>query len=187
MFRRLPSIGRKTAERLCLSVAQMSPEVQQRFIDTLTRVKEEVHPCPICNHLTDQEVCSICSDEKRDRKTLLVVEDVSNLLAFEKSGSYKGLYHVLNGLISPMKNRGPEEIGVKKLWERVHGGDFKEIIFAISPTVEGETTMLFLADLFKDEDVKLTKIASGIPVGGNLGYYDEMTLLRAVEDRRDID
>ncbi len=190
-FRRLPTIGRKTAQRIVLSLIHRKPEELEALAGALLAVKEKIHPCPICGNITDQKICSICSDPKRDGSKLCVVEDVQNLLAVERGKSYRGLYHVLKGLISPMKDLGPSEIGVDELLGRIsksreEGQPIQEVILAISPTVEGETTMLFLAGLLHREDITVTRIASGIPVGGSLEYYDELTLSRALEDRRSI-
>lgn len=190
-FRRLPTIGRKTAQRIVLSLIHRKPEELEALAEALIAVKEKIHPCPICGNITDQKICSICSDPKRDGSKLCVVEDVQNLLAVERGKSYQGLYHVLKGLISPMKDLGPSEIGVDELLGRIsksreEGRPIQEVILAISPTVEGETTMLFLAGLLHREDISVTRIASGIPVGGSLEYYDELTLSRALEDRRSI-
>ncbi|MDY3051571.1 MAG: recombination mediator RecR [Ndongobacter sp.] len=192
-FRKLPTIGRKTAQRLALSVVEMPPERVDQFIWALTQVKERIHRCPVCGNLTDLEQCAICADPRRDDTILCVVEDATNLLAMERGGSFRGRYHVLGGLISPMRDRGPEDIGVDALLERLpKKGDesasrVREVILAISPTLEGETTMLFLAELLHAYDVRVTRIASGIPVGSSLEYYDELTLAKALEDRRSMD
>lgn len=190
-FRRLPTIGKKTAQRIVLSLISRNPEGLETLSDALLAVRKKIHPCPICGNLTDQEICEICSDPRRDPAFLCVVEDVQNLFAVERGGSYRGQYHVLKGLISPMNDMGPGEIGVDQLLERIskgkrEGAPVKEVILAISPTVEGETTMLFLADLLHREEIAVSRIASGIPVGGSLEYYDELTLSRALEDRRSI-
>ncbi len=185
-FRKLPSIGRKTAQRLALYVVNGDDKYIDDFAAALEDVRDNIHKCEKCGNITEFRVCSICDDPIRDSSTLCVVEDVTNLLAIEKGGSYKGKYFVLNGLINPMSNYGSEDIGVDRFIKRLNEEQVKEIIFAISPTVEGETTMLFLREILKDADIKITRIASGIPVGGNLEYYDELTLLKALEDRRDI-
>lgn len=191
-FRRLPTIGKKTAQRLCLHLVRQDPARLEEFARLLLAVKDRVHPCRICGNITEEAICPICSSAKRNHQLICVVEDVQNLMAIEGSGQYFGVYHVLQGLISPMQNRGPEEIGLEALLVRIEemkkaGTPVEEVIMAISPTVEGETTMLFLADLLKQEAVKVTRIASGIPVGGSLEYYDELTLSKALEDRRAMD
>lgn len=185
-FRKLPSIGRKTAQRLALHVVNGDKAYIDDFAAALVDVRDNINKCDKCGNITEFRVCSICEDPMRDSSTICVVEDVTNLLAIEKGASYKGKYFVLDGLINPMSNYGSEDIGVDRFIKRINEENVKEIIFAISPTVEGETTMLFLRELIKDLDLKITRIASGIPVGGNLEYYDELTLLKALEDRRDI-
>lgn len=191
-FRKLPSIGRKTAQRLALSVVEMPPAKIEAFQRALQDVKEKIHHCPECGNLTDLELCAICANPKRDRRTLCVVEDTTNLLAIERGGTYRGLYHVLNGLISPMHDRGPDAIGIDDLMQRIQRSQdtkepIQEVILAISPTVEGETTMLFVAEMIKRFGLKTTRIASGIPVGGSLEFYDELTLSKALEDRRSME
>lgn len=191
-FRKLPSIGRKTAQRLALSVVEMPPEKIESFRRALLDVKEKIHRCPRCGNLTDLEICSICANPKRDQSLLCVVEDTTNLLAIERGGTYRGLYHVLNGLISPMHDKGPDAIGIDALMARIAASQetadpIREVILAISPTVEGETTMLFVAEMIKRYGLKTTRIASGIPVGGSLEYYDELTLSKALEDRRNME
>lgn len=194
-FRQLPTIGKKTAQRLALFVVKRDADKVRRFANTLEAVKEEIHDCPVCGNMTQEAICPICSSGKRDHSTICVVEDVSNLLAMERAGSYQGTYFVLKGLLSPMNEMGPDKIGVEALLDRIHhptrfdphGEPIREVIFAISPTVEGETTMLFLGELLKKEPVKLSRIASGIPVGGSLEYYDELTLSKALEDRRGLE
>lgn len=185
-LRKLPSIGRKSAQRLALHIVEMKGDKIDNLINVLSKVKTNIHPCKICGNLTEDEVCSICESPKRDRSVICVVEDVTNLLTIEKSESFNGLYHVLSGLISPRGKTMPDDIGVDKFLSRLDDGDVKEIIFAISPTVEGETTMLFLTELIKNLDIKITRIASGIPVGGNLEYYDDLTLSKALKERIDL-
>lgn len=185
-LRKLPSVGRKSAQRLALHIVSMSDERIEEFIDSLRGVKNNIKRCSKCGNLTEDDTCSICRDTNRDSSTICVVEDVTNLLSIERSSIFKGRYHVLNGLISPSGIVSPDEIGVDEFLERVNKENISEIIFAISPTVEGETTMLFLKELLKNKDIKITRIASGIPVGGNLEYYDDITLMKALEDRRDL-
>lgn len=207
-FRKLPTIGKKTAQRLALHMVTMDAAGVDRFAESLLEVKRKIHPCEICGNITEDRICSICADPRRDRSTVCVVEDVSNLIAMERSGNYRGVYHVLDGLISPMRDIGPEQMGVDRLLARFEGGEelastsdrpgqdppqlqhaggpIREVILAISATVEGETTMLFLAELLKKYSVRVSRIASGIPVGGSLEYYDELTLSKALEDRRSV-
>lgn len=185
-LRKLPSIGRKSAQRMALHIVNMNDEKKDSLIEALKEVKEKINNCSICGNLTENSICDICMDKSRDSATLCVVEDVTNLLTIENSNSYTGKYHVLNGLISPNSMINPDEIGVDGLVERIEKENTREIIFAISPTLEGETTMLFIKELLRSRNVKITRIASGIPVGGNLEFFDEITLRKAIEDRRDI-
>lgn len=189
-YRQQPTIGKKTAQRLALH-ALKDPAATRAFARALWDVTEKVHRCRICGNITEQEICPICASVKRDHSVITVVEEVTNLLAIERGASYFGTYHVLNGLLSPMDQLGPEEIGVSRLLKRVKDSlatdtPVKEVILALSPTVEGETTMLFLADQLEDFPVRVSRIASGIPVGGSLEYYDELTLARAMQDRRSM-
>ena len=189
-YRQQPTIGKKTAQCLALH-ALKDPAATRAFARALWDVTEKVHRCRICGNITEQEICPICASVKRDHSVITVVEEVTNLLAIERGASYFGTYHVLNGLLSPMDQRGPEEIGVSRLLKRVKDSlatdsPVKEVILALSPTVEGETTMLFLADQLEDFPVRVSRIASGIPVGGSLEYYDELTLARAMQDRRSM-
>lgn len=181
-FRKLPSVGRKSAQRLALHMIMQGQEKIDGLIKALEDVRDKIHKCNICGNLTESEICQICKDDRRDPSLICVVEDVTNLLTIEKTKSFYGRYHVLDGLISPSK-MDPEDIGVDQFIERLKDDNIKEIIFAISPTVEGETTMLFLRELIKDMDIKITRIASGIPVGGNLEYYDDLTLSKAINER----
>lgn len=182
-LRKLPSVGRKSAQRLALHIVAMNDDKIDNLIDVLEKVKTNIHDCAICGNLTEHDICDICKNDNRDSSVLCVVEDITNLLTIEKSESFKGRYHVLSGLISPSGKTLPDDIGVDKFLDRLKDGRIKEIIFAISPTVEGETTMLFLKELIKGEDVKISRIASGIPVGGNLEYYDDITLSKALDER----
>lgn len=182
-LRKLPSIGRKSAQRLALHIVEMNDEKINNLIQSLEDVKNKIHSCEICGNLTEDDICDVCKDENRDKSIICVVEDVTNLLTLERLETFRGRYHVLDGLISPSGNMMPDEIGVDKFIGRVKKENVKEIIFAISPTVEGETTMLFLKELMKDLDIKITRIASGIPVGGNLEYYDDITLSKAMKER----
>lgn len=183
---KLPAIGRKSAERLALRFVEMDREEVDAFCEALTDVKTKVHPCQLCGNLTDLELCSVCEDPRRDKSTICVVQDTPNLLAIEKSREYAGLYHVLQGLISPLDQVSSEQINLDTLLERAEDPEVKEIILAINPTVEGEMTTLFLAELLKGKNVKITRIASGIPFGANLEFYDGTTLYKALEDRREL-
>lgn len=185
-LRKLPSIGRKSAQRMALHIINMEKSNIEDLIKSLEDVKNKIKKCKICNNLTEDQICSICLDKSRDDSVICVVEDVTNLLTIENTNSFKGKYHVLNGLINPNSFIDPEFVGVDKLLERINKENIKELIFAISPTVEGETTMLFIKELLVGKQIEITRIASGIPIGGNLEYFDEITLSKALEDRRKI-
>ena len=185
-FQKLPTIGRKSAERLAMSIVDEDIKSVKDFSDSLMEVKNRIHHCKICGNLTEDDVCSICKDFTRDEEYLCIVEDVRNLIAIEKSGAYRGKYHVLGGLISPSDDIGLDKLNIDKLLERLDNEDIREIILAISSTIEGETTILFITNLLKGRDIKISKIAQGIPVGSQLEYFDQLTLERALEDRRNI-
>ena len=185
-FQKLPTIGRKSAERLAMSIVDEDIENVEAFSKSLMEVKERIHHCNICGNLTEEETCKICRDFTRDEEYLCIVEDVRNLIAIEKSGAYRGKYHVLGGLISPSDDISPDKLNIDKLMERLDNEDIKEIILAISSTIEGETTILFISNLLKGRNIKISKIAQGIPVGSHLEYFDQLTLERALEDRRDV-
>lgn len=185
-LRKLPSVGRKSAQRMALHIVNMEDTSVEEMIEALKDVKDNIKKCEICGNLTENTICNICRDHSRDGSTICVVEDVTNLLTIERSNTFNGKYHVLNGLLNPNSMINPDSIGIDSLLDRISYEDIKEIIFAVSPTLEGETTMLFIKELLKGKDIKITRIASGIPVGGNLEYFDEITLSKAIEDRRDI-
>lgn len=185
-FQKLPTIGRKSAERLAMSIVDRDKDSVDEFAKSLLEAKSRIHSCKICGNLTEEDICDICKDITRNEECLCIVEDVKNLIAIEKSNAYRGRYHVLGGLISPSDDIGPDKLNVDKLLERIDKEDIKEVILAISSTIEGETTSLFLTSLLSSKDVKITKLAQGIPVGSNLEYFDQLTLERALEDRREI-
>lgn len=185
-FKNLPGIGEKTAERLAFAVMDMDSEIVDGFSSSLTSVKEIIHKCPVCNSLTDLEKCLICNDKSRDDNVLCVVEDAKSVFIFERLGLFKGKYHVLKGLISPLDGINPEDIELEKLIDRVKEGEFKEIILAFKPSIEGETTSLYIKRVLGDLDISITKIASGIPIGADMEYIDSMTLERALVDRKDV-
>lgn len=185
-FKSLPGIGEKTAERLAFSVMNMDEEIVSQFSDSIINVKKSVHKCPICNGYTDKEICAICSDKSREKDVLCVVEDPKSIFLFEKLGMFNGKYHVLNGLISPLEGINPEDIELEKLVDRVKKESFKEIILAFKPSIEGETTSLYIKRIFEDMNLSITKIASGIPIGADMEYIDAMTLERALLDRKNI-
>ena len=185
-FARLPGIGRKSAMRLAFSILELSDEEAQNFANTILEAKEKVHLCPVCQSLTDKEICSVCGDLSRDRSTIMVLEDTKAVQSLEKVREYRGLYHVLHGVISPMNGVTPDKLKIKELLSRIADDEVKEIIIATNPTVEGEATAMYLSKLLKPFDIKITRLAYGIPVGSDLEYADEVTLYRAIEGRRDI-
>lgn len=178
----LPGVGSKTAQRLAFHILNMPEERVQNLADSLTGARTNVRFCKECYTLTDKERCPICSSAKRDKKTIMVVEDTRDLMAYEKTGKYEGVYHVLHGAISPMLGVGPNDIKLKELMERLQG-DVDEVIIATNSTLEGETTAMYISKLIKPTGIKVSRIASGVPVGGDLEYIDEVTLLRALEGR----
>lgn len=185
-FERLPGVGKKSAQRLAFYVLNLPKEKAIAFADAILEAKEKIHKCEICQNLTDSERCPICMDNARDGGVVCVVEDPRDILAFERTREYKGLYHVLHGLISPMDGVGPEQLHIKELIARIGKGEITEAIMATNPTVEGEATAAYLARLLKPLGVKVTRLAYGIPVGGNLEYADEITLYRALEGRSEL-
>ena len=185
-FRRLPGIGSKMAARLAIHVLKMPDAKVEEFANALLNAKKKIHNCPICKNLTDGQICSICSDIKRDKSVICVVEAPTEVMAIDKAKDYKGLFHVLHGVISPMEGIGPDDIYVKELIARLEDGEVKEVILATNPTVEGDTTALYISRLIKPLGVKVTRLAFGIPIGGDLEYTDELTLSMAIENRRDL-
>ena len=185
-FQKLPTIGRKSAERLAMNIVERDETDIKDFSKALMEVKEKIHSCEICGNLTEAEICDICKDITREEDFICIVEDVKDLIAIEKSGAFHGKYHVLGGLISPSDGIGPDELNIDKLLNRIDSEGINEVILAISSTIEGETTTLFLTSLLNEKNVRVTKIAQGIPVGSNLEYFDQLTLERAIEDRREI-
>ncbi len=182
-FARLPGIGKKSAQRLAFHVLRMPKEEADAFANAILEAREKIGYCEICKNITDTPRCAICSDESRDRTMICVVEDPRDVIAIERTKEYHGLYHVLGGLISPMDGVGPESLFIKELLSRMSDGEVKEVIMATNPTVEGEATAMYISRLLKPMGVKVTRLAYGIPVGGNLEYADEVTLYRAIEGR----
>lgn len=182
---KLPGIGPKSAGRLAFHIINMPQDQVKKLSNTIISAKENVHYCKECCTLTDQEICPICASTKRDHSTIMVVENARDLVAYEKTGKYEGVYHVLHGAISPMLGIGPDDIRLKELIARLQG-DVKELIIATNSSLEGETTAMYISKLVKPTGVKVSKIASGVPVGGDLEYIDEVTLLRALEGRTEI-
>lgn len=182
---KLPGIGPKSAGRLAFHIINMPQDQVKKLSDTIISAKTNVHYCKECCTLTDNEICPICASDKRDHSTIMVVENTRDLMAYEKTGKYEGVYHVLHGAISPMLGIGPDDIRLKELMARLQG-DVKELIIATNSSLEGETTAMYISKLIKPTGIKVTRIASGVPVGGDLEYIDEVTLLRALEGRTEI-
>ncbi len=186
-FKKLEGIGAKTAQRLAFNIIAMPEEDVRQFAQAMLYAKEHIKTCPVCFNFTDGDICDICSSEKRDKSTICVVEQPQDIVSFEKIRDYKGLYHVLHGVISPMDGIGPDKLRIKELITRAGSPDIKEVILATNPTIEGEATAMYISKLLRAIGVHTTRIAYGIPVGGELKYADEITLLRAFEGRREID
>lgn len=185
-FERLPGIGKKSAQRLAFHLLNLPDEKVKQFAACVLEAHQKIKKCKICQNLTDLEVCQVCTDENRQRSLICVVEDPRDVMAVERTQEYNGLYHVLHGLISPMNGVGPDQLYVKELLSRIQAGGVEEVIMATNPTVEGEATAMYLARLLKPLGIKVTRLAYGIPVGGNLEYADEVTLYRAIEGRNEI-
>lgn len=184
-FEKLPGVGSKSAQRLALHVINMPPEHVERFAQIMVEARKNIHYCKECCTLTDKEICPICSNGSRDHSTIMVVENIRDLAAYEKTNKYEGVYHVLHGAISPMLGLGPNDIKLKELLRRLEG-DVSEVIIATNSSLEGETTAMYISKLIKPIGIKVTRIASGVPVGGDLECIDEMTLLRALEGRTEL-
>ena len=183
---RLPGIGIKTAQRLAYHILDLDPDEVRGLAEALTDAKSRVHYCPVCGNYTEDELCSVCSDPKRDRSLICVVRDARDVSFMERMREFRGCYHVLGGTLSPMDGVGPDDIRIAELISRVKEGEVKEVILATNPDVEGEATASFIAGKLKPMGVKTTRIAHGIPIGGNLEYVDEMTLFKAMENRREV-
>lgn len=186
-FKSLPGIGEKTAERLMFSILDFDDEQIELFIDSLKNSKKFIHRCPICNGLTDLDICKICNDDLRNNKQLLVVEDPKNVFLFENVGSYSGKYFVLNGLISPLDGVNPENIGIENLLRLLESSIYEEIILAFKPSIEGETTALYISKVLSDFNVKVSKLASGVPLGADIEYVDNLTLDFAFKNRKEME
>ena len=185
-LKNLPGIGEKTAERMAYSIVGVDKDRLSDFIDSLTCIRDNVKKCPVCNNITDMDMCYICKDMNRNEDTIFVVEKSKDIILFEKMGTYNGRYHVLNGLISPMDGINPDDINLDSLIERVKQGNVKEVIVVLKPSIEGETTMQYIKKILAKYDVKVSKIPIGIPMGADIEYIDTMTLELAFENRNDI-
>jgi recombination protein RecR len=185
-LKHLPGIGQKTAQRLAFHLLRTDPVRALALADAIREAKEKIRECSVCNNITDTDPCYFCTAATRDKKTICVVEEAPNISAIEKTREYSGMYHVLGGALSPLQGRGPEQIKIKSLIERLKGGTVEEIIIATNPTAEGEATAVYLSKLIKPLGVRVTRIAMGIPVGSDLEYADEVTMVKAMEGRRDL-
>jgi recombination protein RecR len=185
-FKRLPGVGAKSAQRLAFHILKTPREDAERLCDAIRDVKDRMTYCSVCNNITDIEPCAFCADTGRDQRVICVVEEPQNVNVIEKTGGFRGVYHVLLGALSPLQGVGPDDLKIKGLLARVSAGAVDEIILATNPTVEGEATAIYLARLFKPLGVRMTRIATGIPVGSDLEYADELTMGKAMEGRRDV-
>lgn len=185
-FARLPGVGGKTAQRLAFHILSLPQEEAEAFAAAITEARAKVRPCPVCQNLTDQELCPICGDPERDQGLVCVVAEPRDVAALERAREYRGVYHVLHGVISPLNHMGPDDIRIRELLSRVAKGNIREVIMATNPDTEGEATAMYLSRLLRPLEVRVTRLAYGIPVGSQLEYADEITLLRAIEGRQEI-
>ena len=185
-FKKIPGIGEKSAERYALALSELDEDDKEEFINSINDVKEKLRKCKICGNLTDSDECGICTDESRDTNLICVVEDYKSVIMFEKSGTFKGKYHILNGLISPIDGIYPEDINISSLIERIVDPEKTEVIMAIKPSVEGEATSLYIKKILESKKVKVSRLSYGIPVGVDIDYLDSITLDRALLDRKEI-
>ena len=185
-FRKLPGIGKKSAQRIAFHILRMTDEQAEEFLQSVEDARKVIHLCPICQNLTDGEVCSVCANEKRDKSVICVVSSPQDVISIEKTNEFRGVYHVLHGVLSPVDHIGPKDLKITELLARLNGDEVKEVIVATAPTVEGDATAIFLANLLKPLGVSVTRLAFGIPVGGDIEYADEITLSRSLENRREM-
>ena len=185
-YKKLPGIGEKSAERLAIATLEFTDEEIKEFSETLINAKRKLGRCIICGHITDEEKCNVCKDTTRNKNCICVIEDYKSVFSFEKSGKFNGTYHVLNGLISPMDDIGPEDINLASLITRIDNLNNPELILALKPTVEGEATTLYIKKILENKKVKISRLAYGIPIGAEIDYLDNVTLERALEDRKTI-
>ena len=185
-FKKLPGIGEKSAERMALSLLDMSSDDVSSFANSMINSKNSLHACPECGHITDKELCEICSDSSRNHNIICVLEDYKSVFAFEKAGNFNGVYHVLNGLISPIDDINPEDINIASLIRRVEKLENPELIVALKSSIEGQTTTLYIKKIFEDKNVNISRLSYGISMGTEIDYLDEITLDRALNDRKQI-
>ena len=186
-FARLPGIGSKTAQRLAFHVMALPEEDAKEFAAAILDAKQAIHTCPVCQNMTDRDICPICDDPRRDRSVICVVAEPKDVIAMERAREYQGLYHVLHGVISPLNHMGPDDIRIRELLARVGEGGVREVIMATNPDTEGEATAMYISRLLRPLEVKVTRLAYGIPMGSQLEYADDVTLLRALQGRREMD
>lgn len=185
-YKKLPSVGEKSAERMALATLDLKAQDIDEFAKTLVESKDKLKPCKICGHITENEICDICNNPNRDKNLICVIEDYKSVFSFEKVGNYKGVYHVLNGLISPMDCVGPEDINISSLVKRVNELEHPELILALKSSIEGETTTLYIKKIFEKKDVTISRLSYGLPMGAEIDYLDIITLDKALEDRKKI-
>ena len=185
-YKKLPGVGEKSAERLALATIELDKSIVNLFSNSLQDIDTKIKRCSKCNSLTEEDICEICKNDNRDKKTICVVQEPKNVIMFEKVGTYNGLYYVLNGLISPLEGIGPDEINISNLIKRIKQEEIKEVIIAVKPSVEGETTALYIQKSLEKMDVVVSKIAHGIPIGADIDYIDSLTLETALQDRKKI-
>lgn len=185
-YKKLPGIGEKSAERMALATLELSKSDIENFTDALINSQEKLKQCKICGHLTENEICNICSSDMREKNLICVIEDYKSVFSFEKVGNFKGVYHVLNGLISPMDGIGPEDINISNLVSRVNSLENPELILALKSSIEGETTTLYIKKIFENKNVTISRLSYGIPIGAEIDYLDIITLDKALEDRKKI-
>lgn len=185
-FQKIPSIGRKTAQRMAFHVLDLTNEQAKEFADAIIDAHTKIHHCSLCHNLTENELCPVCASANRDHTTVCVMEEPRDVLALERTREFHGVYHVLHGAISPMNNIGPDQLTIKSLVERAASGEIKEVIMATNPTIEGDTTAMYISKLIKPFGVKVTRLAYGIPVGADIEYADDVTLMRALSGRSEL-
>ena len=183
LLKRLPGMGEKSATRLAYHLIRTDASFNRSLGEAISTIKDRIHPCPICGCYTENDICGYCSDERRDRSEICIVEEPQDVLSIASSGVYNGLFHVLGGAINPLDGIGPEALSFPSLMKRIEEGAFKEVIIATNPTEEGDTTALYIRHLMQDRDIALTRLASGLPIGGDLGYADKLTLMRSLRGR----
>lgn len=185
-YKKFPGIGEKNAERMALYTLELGQEVIDLFVQALKKSKKNIKRCQICNNFSENDICAVCANENRNKNIICVVEEPKNVYQFEKIGSYHGLYHVLDGLISPLENVNPDDINISNLLKRIENDDIKEVIIAVKPSVEGETTALYISKILEKKNVIISKIAHGVPLGADMDYVDSLTLELALEERKNI-